>query len=70
MDGYELLKKRAAEKLEQTISAARREYKERVDRINALRKELGDEPEVEKLKLHETALEMVRRWAPRDRNYT
>ena len=41
MDGYEQLKKRAAEKLEQAISAARREYRETVEKINALRRELG-----------------------------
>jgi hypothetical protein len=46
MDAYELLRKQAAEKLDMAISKARTEYRATVEKINALRRELGDEPNV------------------------
>jgi hypothetical protein len=71
MDGYDLLRKKAAEKLDQAIQAARREYRDTLQKIDALRRELGDEPPAtHTMRLHETALDAVRRYMPRDRTFS
>ncbi|MCA9230785.1 MAG: hypothetical protein KDA57_09035 [Planctomycetales bacterium] len=69
MNPYELLRKQAAEKLDQAVSAARKEYRETCDKINALRKELGDEPEPG-VRVHKTTIDTVREYLPRDRTFS
>ena len=69
MDAYKLLQKQAAEKLVQVIQAARTEYRATCDKINSLRRELGDEPEPG-LRVHKTAIDAVREYMPRDRPFS
>jgi len=69
MDAYELLCKQAAEKLDTAIAEARTEYRATVEKINALRRELGDEPEPG-LRVGKTAIDAVREYLPRDRTFS
>ncbi len=69
MDAYELLKKQAAEKLDKAITLARKEYRDTCDKINSLRRELGDEPEPG-LRVRKTAIDAVREFMPRDRPFS
>ncbi len=70
MDAYAILQKQAAAKLDQAIQAARREYRETIDRINQLRRELGHEPPTKGLRVERTFTELVRDHHPQDRPYT
>lgn len=69
MDAYELLKKQAAEKLDKAITLARKEYRDTCDKINSLRRELGDEPEPG-VRVRKTAIDAVREYMPRDRPFS
>jgi len=70
MDAYEILRKQAADKLDKAIVAARKEYRETVDRINSLRRELGHEPPINGLRVGRTFTELVREHLPQDRPFT
>lgn len=69
MDGYEALRAKAAAKLDAAITAARKEYRETCDKINALRRELGDEPDPS-VRAGKTAIDAVREHMPRDRVFS
>lgn len=69
MDGYETLRAKAAQKLDEAIQAARREYRATCDKINRLRRELGDEKPTS-LKTDRPVSEAIEEYMPRERPFT